>query len=97
MGSMTSTRGPKDEIVELLVAGYPILYILSSEEERVERLLARLAQSLGKPPLKLFVWSVTGGLLEPTAADNVQKARTLGAPRRSSRPSSRRKNLPSTC
>lgn len=46
--------------IDLLVrARYPLLYLVSWEEQRVESLLARLAKSHGK---ELHTWSITRGL-----------------------------------
>lgn len=48
-----------DRIGVLLRARYPLLYLLSYEEERVERNLARLAE---RQNLRLWVWRATEGL-----------------------------------
>ena len=46
--------------IDLLVrARYPLLYLVSWEEQRVEGMLTRLAKSHGK---ELFTWSITRGL-----------------------------------
>jgi AAA+ superfamily predicted ATPase len=46
--------------VDLLVrARYPLLYLVSWEEQRVEEMLGRLARSRGK---ELLTWSITRGL-----------------------------------
>ncbi len=59
------------DIEHLMRARYPIIYILSSEEKRVEesimRVLSereRIAKEKGRPPLrtKFYTWSVTEGL-----------------------------------
>ena len=47
------------EIATLIRARYPILYLISAEEERVEKMLAGIAESLR---LKLSIWSETTGL-----------------------------------
>ncbi len=48
------------EIETLICARYPILYVVSWEEERVEETLLKVCKSRGK---KLFVWTCTMGLL----------------------------------
>lgn len=48
----------KSEIEVLVKAHYPILYIVSWEERRVERCLTEVANSTGR---KLITWSVTQG------------------------------------
>jgi ATP-dependent 26S proteasome regulatory subunit len=52
---------PKEEIEILIRARYPILYIISWEEARVEAHLGEIALRRGK---KLFTWTVSRGLLE---------------------------------
>jgi ATP-dependent 26S proteasome regulatory subunit len=57
-----SRRLPAEEELEVLIrARYPIVYVVSWEEERVERCLRRIAEARGK---KLFVWTVTQGILK---------------------------------
>lgn len=56
-----------DPVVELEVlirARYPILYVVSWEEERVERCLREIANKRDK---SLFVWTVTQGLCKSSA------------------------------
>lgn len=50
----------RHEIETLICARYPILYVVSWEEERVEETLLKVCKSRGK---KLFVWTCTMGLL----------------------------------
>jgi SpoVK/Ycf46/Vps4 family AAA+-type ATPase len=55
------------EIETLIRARYPLLYIVSWEEKRVEEALRAISSSRGK---RLFVWTVTQGLVSsPTAKD----------------------------
>lgn len=57
-----ATRNPPpamNEIEVLIRARYPIIYIVTWEEARVERLLRELAARRNK---QLFTWSVTSGL-----------------------------------
>lgn len=53
------SRPFQQEIDELIRARYPLLYVVSWEEERVRRLLAEVARGQGKT---LLEWSVTDGL-----------------------------------
>lgn len=65
------------EEVDLLVrARYPILYVVTHEEQRLETLLLDLARRQGKP---LFVWTATGGLA-PRPAPRGPEAARLTAP-----------------
>ncbi len=60
-------RTPQQELDVLIRARYPIVYVVSWEEERVERSLRKIAEARNK---KLFVWTITQGLVrsgtEPT-------------------------------
>ena len=51
-----------DEIEILIRARYPILYLVTWEEERAEERLISIARKMGK---KTFCWSVNRGLTEP--------------------------------
>ena len=79
------------ELDVLIRARYPLLYIVSWEEKRVEDALRGIAQRRAK---RLFVWSVTQGLVfSPTATDDTaaatrrprqpRRAKATAAPRRS--------------
>lgn len=61
-----------DKELEILIrARYPIIYIVSWEEQRVEDALRRIAQERGK---KLFVWTVTQGMVtNPNHRDNATR------------------------
>ncbi len=59
-GSKTPRRlDPLDELEILIRARYPIIYVVSWEEERVERYLREIAEKRNK---NLFVWTVTQGI-----------------------------------
>jgi AAA+ superfamily predicted ATPase len=51
---------PEDELEVLIRARYPIIYVLSWEEERVANQLAQIAASRGK---KFHVWTYTQGIV----------------------------------
>src|SRR4051794_406260 len=55
-----SSSSPKfvQELDVLVRARYPLVYLVTSEEQRVEAILAGLAETHGKA---LLGWSVTGG------------------------------------
>jgi len=50
---------PQEELGVLIRARYPIIYLISWEEERVEQYLSRIAQKRNK---KLYIWSLTQGI-----------------------------------
>jgi AAA+ superfamily predicted ATPase len=58
--SKTTCRTPVEEIDVLIRARYPIIYVVSWEEERVEQYLMRIAERRKK---KVFVWTFTQGLV----------------------------------
>ncbi|NEP41286.1 MAG: AAA family ATPase, partial [Okeania sp. SIO2H7] len=52
----------KEELSILIQAQYPLIYLLTPEEERSEQAIAAIAQT--KPQRKVFVWTVTHGIVE---------------------------------
>lgn len=56
---------PIQEIETLIRARYPILYIVSSEERRVEQAIGTIAKTLGR---QLHTWSISRGLFPPLVA-----------------------------
>ena len=59
------------ELDVLIRARYPIIYVVTSEEERVEQELARI---VGQRNKKLFVWTCTQGIVK--AGADSQKAKS---------------------
>lgn len=62
------------ELETLVRARYPLIYIVSWEEERVEQAVIRVARGLGK---NAFSWSITRGLVP--AGSSVQSKKVLSA------------------
>jgi SpoVK/Ycf46/Vps4 family AAA+-type ATPase len=52
----------QEELSILVQAQYPLIYMVTSEEERAEQAIAALAQS--KPQRRVFIWTVTHGIVE---------------------------------
>lgn len=52
---------PQEELEVLIRARYPVIYVVSWEEERVERCLREIAEKREK---SLFVWTVTQGIVK---------------------------------
>ncbi|WP_449420942.1 stress-responsive protein Ycf46 [Phormidium nigroviride] len=52
----------QEEINILIQAQYPLIYLMTSEEERSEQAIATIAQT--KPQRRVFVWTVTHGIVE---------------------------------
>lgn len=65
----TSASRPRaaDRLRKAVTAQYPLLYLLTWEEDRVERMVASLAQS-AQPVVPAFVWTTTRGLVNGTEA-----------------------------
>jgi adenylate kinase family enzyme len=62
---------PQQELDVLIRARYPIVYVVSWEEERVERCLRKIADARNK---KLFVWTITQGIVRSGAEFSRNKA-----------------------
>ncbi|HZO87193.1 MAG TPA: AAA family ATPase [Chthonomonadaceae bacterium] len=59
------------ELETLIRARYPIIYIVSWEEKRVEDALRSIAQARGK---KIYFWTITQGMvLNPNSQDNATR------------------------
>ena len=52
----------REELSILIQAQYPLIYLMTSEEERAEQAIATIAHS--KPQRRVFVWTVTHGIVE---------------------------------
>ncbi|HVO77123.1 MAG TPA: AAA family ATPase [Candidatus Bathyarchaeia archaeon] len=61
----------------MIRARYPVLYVVSWEESRVEQHLLQIANRRNK---QLYVWSITGGMRKLGAAANVPRARGMSDP-----------------
>jgi len=53
----------KEELNILIQAQYPLIYLVTPEEERAERAIAKIAQ-LKTQHRRIFVWTVTHGIVE---------------------------------
>ncbi len=65
--------GPDDELEVLIRARYPIIYVLSWEEERVEKQLTQIATERNK---KFYVWTCTQGIVRYGAEPQRAKSGT---------------------
>jgi SpoVK/Ycf46/Vps4 family AAA+-type ATPase len=57
-----SGKNPVNEIQRFIIARYPIIYITSWEEDRVERALKSVASSFASQGFKFYSWTSTMGL-----------------------------------
>ena len=58
--SLLQSLPPEEELEVLIRARYPIIYVLSWEEERVEKLVSDIATARNK---KFYVWTYTQGIV----------------------------------
>lgn len=65
----------KEELNILIQAQYPLIYLVTSEEERAEQAIATIAQI--KPQRRVFVWTVTHGIVEYGQPRNVTQHNTV--------------------
>lgn len=65
----------KEELSILVQAQYPLIYLVTSEEERAEQAIATIAQL--KPQRRVYVWTVTHGIVEYGQPRNVTQHNTV--------------------
>ncbi|UBF29397.1 AAA family ATPase [Kovacikia minuta CCNUW1] len=65
----------QEELSILIQAQYPLIYLVTSEEERAEQTISAIAQ--GKPPRRVFIWTVTHGIVEYGQPRNVTQHNTV--------------------
>jgi SpoVK/Ycf46/Vps4 family AAA+-type ATPase len=65
----------KEELSILIQAQYPLIYLVTSEEERSEQAIATIAHS--KPQRRVYVWTVTHGIVEYGQPRNVTQHNTV--------------------
>nr|AAC60394.1 ORF 97 [Synechocystis]BAA00889.1 unnamed protein product [Synechocystis sp. PCC 6803] len=69
----------QEELSVLLKAQYPLIYLVTSEEERAEQAVYRIVQEVTRHQ-RLFVWTVTHGFREYGVAN--RKPTTIPSPLR---------------
>ncbi|NET51899.1 MAG: AAA family ATPase, partial [Merismopedia sp. SIO2A8] len=65
-----------EEINTLIQAQYPLIYLVTSEEERTERAIAQIAQTRTQQR-RVFIWTVTHGIVEYGQSRNVTQHNTV--------------------
>ena len=65
----------KEELQVLVKAQYPLIYLLTFEEERAERTIAALTKQ--HPQRRLFTWTVTHGIVEYGQTRGSQNGNTV--------------------
>jgi SpoVK/Ycf46/Vps4 family AAA+-type ATPase len=66
----------QEELNILIQAQYPLVYLVTSEEERAEQTIAAIAQQ-SKPQRRVFIWTVTHGIVEYGQPRNVTQHNTV--------------------
>ncbi|PPS45375.1 AAA family ATPase [Chroococcidiopsis sp. TS-821] len=65
----------KEELSVLIQAQYPLIYLVTSEEERAEQAISMIAQT--RPQRRIFVWTVTHGIVEYGQPRNITQHNTV--------------------
>ncbi|MBW4537887.1 MAG: AAA family ATPase [Myxacorys chilensis ATA2-1-KO14] len=65
----------QEELNILVQAQYPLIYLVTSEEERAEQTISAIAQA--KPHRRVFLWTVTHGIVEYGQPRNVTQHNTV--------------------
>lgn len=65
----------QEELSILIQAQYPLIYLVTSEEERAEQTISTIAQA--RPQRRVFVWTVTHGIVEYGQPRNVTQHNTV--------------------
>jgi SpoVK/Ycf46/Vps4 family AAA+-type ATPase len=66
----------QEELNVLVQAQYPLIYLITSEEERAERAINLIAQAKS-PQRQVFVWTMTHGMVEYGHPRNITRHETL--------------------
>ncbi|MCA1994381.1 MAG: AAA family ATPase [Coleofasciculus sp. S288] len=66
----------QEEISILIQAQYPLIYLVTSEEERAEKAIAMIAQAKTQPR-RVFVWTVTHGIVEYGQSRHITQHNTV--------------------
>jgi hypothetical protein len=69
----------QEEISILIQAQYPLIYLVTSEEERTERAIAKIAQESKSQQRRVFVWTVTHGIVEYGQARHITQHNTVSS------------------
>ncbi|MFN6324812.1 MAG: AAA family ATPase [Aphanizomenon sp.] len=66
----------KEELNILIQAQYPLIYLVTSEEERAEQSIFKVSQEI-KPQRRVYVWTVTHGIVEYGQPRNATQHNTV--------------------
>ena len=68
----------QEEISILIQAQYPLIYLVTSEEERTERAISMIAQAKSQQR-RIFVWTVTHGIVEYGQSRHITQHNTVSS------------------
>jgi len=74
---MSGMRSTVDQIRQALASAYPVVLLVSPEEERLERLLERFGQAAKPHPLPVTVWNCVDGFGEGSHVDPMEALQHL--------------------
>jgi SpoVK/Ycf46/Vps4 family AAA+-type ATPase len=66
----------QEELSILIKAQYPLIYLVTAEEERAERAIAKIAEQ-SKPIRRMYTWTVTRGIVEQGEQNNSTQHNTV--------------------
>lgn len=66
----------KEDLNILIQAQYPLIYLVTSEEERAEQSIFKVSQEI-KPQRRVYVWTVTHGIVEYGQPRNTTQHNTV--------------------
>ncbi|MEB3180838.1 MAG: AAA family ATPase [Nostocaceae cyanobacterium] len=66
----------KEELNILIQAQYPLIYLVTFEEERAEQAIAKIAQD-SRPNRRIYVWTLTHGIVEYGQPRSITQHNTL--------------------
>jgi hypothetical protein len=66
----------QEELSILVKAQYPLIYLVTAEEERAERAIAKIAEQ-SKPIRRVYTWTVTRGIVEQGEQNNSTQHNTV--------------------
>ncbi|HEY9878790.1 MAG TPA: AAA family ATPase, partial [Leptolyngbyaceae cyanobacterium] len=69
----------KEDLSVLIQAQYPLVYLVTFEEERAEQTIASVAQRL-KPSRRVYTWTMTHGMVEYGQPRNVTQHNSTVSP-----------------
>jgi hypothetical protein len=69
----------REDLSVLIQAQYPLVYLVTFEEERAEQMVATVAQQLS-PQRRLFTWTMTHGIVEHGQPRNVTQHNSTVSP-----------------